>query len=175
MRTGIVLGVLVLLATQGHAASRDVRLAPPLGAGGATAFQPGDTADHVRIKTVNRDSKDENRVIVTVEIDPGFHINANPASLDYLIPTTLNITNQAPRRVIYPPPILFKPKFADEALEVYEGTVQIAAEFPQGLLRQVSSLFGTVTAQACTEAICLPPAALSLAWHGSLPDRPSSK
>ncbi|MGH7032547.1 MAG: protein-disulfide reductase DsbD domain-containing protein [Stellaceae bacterium] len=162
-----------MLATQGYAASRDVGFAPSIGAGGATNYRAGDTADHMRIKTVNRDSKNENRVIVTVEIDRGFHINANPASLDYLIPTTLNITNQAPRRVVYPSPVLFKPKFADEALEVYEGTVQIAAEFPQGLLLRVSNLFGTVTAQACTETICLPPAALPLAWHGSMPDRPT--
>ena len=27
-----------------------------------------------------------------MEIDPGFNINANRASIDYLIPTTLNVT-----------------------------------------------------------------------------------
>src|SRR5206468_13045363 len=60
----------------------------------------------------------------------GFHINANPASFDYLIPTTLNVTDQTPLRVIYPQPVSFRPKFDDQVLDVYEGTVRITAEFP---------------------------------------------
>ncbi|HUZ73801.1 MAG TPA: protein-disulfide reductase DsbD domain-containing protein [Stellaceae bacterium] len=122
----------------------------------------GNTADHVRIKAVDRTGGGANRVIVVVVIDPGYHINANPASLDYLIPTKLKVTNLTPLRVIYPAPILFKPKFADETLKVYEGTIRIIAEFPVGMLTRQSPLFGTLTAQACTEDICLPPADLPL-------------
>ena len=62
---------------------------------GAGSYRPGDTADHVRVKTVNRDSRNEDRVVGTLEIDAGFHINAHPASLDYLIPTTLNVTKRS--------------------------------------------------------------------------------
>lgn len=129
---------------------------------GTGNYRPGDTADHVRVKTVNRDSGDEDRIVVTVEIDPGFHINANPASLNYLIPTTLNVTNQTPLRIVYPQVVRFKPKFADDVLDVYEGTVRITAEFPPGSFTDIPYLFGTVTAQACTDEICLPPADLSL-------------
>lgn len=97
------------------------------------------------------------KAIVVIVIDPGYHINANPASLDYLIPT-----NQTSLRVLYPDPVHFKPKFANDALDVYERTIRIIAEFPGGALTRNSHLFHAVTAQACTEEICLPPADLVL-------------
>ena len=99
---------------------------------------------------------------MTVTIDPGFHINANPASFDYLIPTTLNVSNQAPLRVTYPAPVSFKSKFSNEPLNVYEGTVRIVAAFQHGSLKRTPYIFGTLTVQACTAALCLPPADLPL-------------
>jgi uncharacterized protein len=126
--------------------------------------RPGDSADHVRIASLQRDG-DKDQVTVTVTIDPGFHINANPASFDYLISTKLDITNQPPLRVAYPPPVSFKPKFSDEPLAVYEGTARIVAAFPQGVLNRTPYLFGTLTVQACTIDICLPPADLPLPRH----------
>lgn len=126
------------------------------------AFGTGDTGDHVRIVAVDRDSGGADQAIVVVIVDPGYHINANPPSPDYLIPTTLNVTSQTPLRVIYPKPIRFKPKFTEDTLNVYDGTIRIIAEFPQGSLAREDRLFGTLTAQACTEEICLPPADLEL-------------
>src|SRR6266481_676708 len=78
------------------------------------AYNIGDTAAHVRIAAVDRASGGDDKAIVLVVIDPGYHINANPASLDYLIPTTLDVTNQTPLRVIYPESARFRPKFADD-------------------------------------------------------------
>ncbi|HVA13937.1 MAG TPA: protein-disulfide reductase DsbD domain-containing protein [Stellaceae bacterium] len=148
MRVAIVLfGTVLLGATHSDAATID-------------NDRPGGTADYVRVKTVARDQDD--KIVVTLEIDAGYHINANPATFDYLIPTTLNVTNLPPLRVSYPAPVRFKPKFVDEALNVYEGTVRITAEFAHGALSRNPYLFGTVTAQACTDVICLPPADLPL-------------
>jgi hypothetical protein len=121
----------------------------------------GDTASHVRITTVDR-SDGTDRVDVMIAIDRGFHINANPASSEYLIPTMLKITNLTPLRVVYPKGVPFKPKFADEALSVYEGTIEITAEFSPGALSHEHRLFGELTAQACTDQLCLPPADLPL-------------
>lgn len=120
------------------------------------------SADHVRITTIKRASGGDDSAVVVVVIDPGYHINANPASQDYLIATVLNITNRAPLRVIYPEPVRFRPKFAGDVLNVYEGTIRIIAEFPRGSLTPEDSLFGTLTVQACTEEMCLPPADLAL-------------
>ncbi len=163
MRKAMLLGAILLKATYADAASPEGSAAASITAAlGQGSYHLGGTADHVRIATVDRAEVDENKIVVTLEIDPGFHINANPASSDYLIPTTLNMTGQTPLRVIYPKPVRFKPKFADEALDVYEGTIRITAEFPQGALARTRYLFGTVTAQACTDVICLPPADLAL-------------
>jgi len=89
--------------------------------------------------------------------DPGYHINANPASDDYLIPTSVAFAGPIPERIVYPPGIPFKPAFADDPINVYEGTVVVAATFTTGVLDRAHGLGFTVTAQACTKEICLPP------------------
>lgn len=82
--------------------------------------------------------------------------------MDNLIPTKLNITNLTPLHVLYPAPVRFRPKFSNDVLDVYEGTIRIIAEFPPGDLAREAHLAGSLTAQACTEEICLPPADLEL-------------
>lgn len=162
MRRPIILGAMLLTITGAHAAAPDADMQnSTAGMVAHRSYHFASSADHVRIADVDAVSGDDDEAIVTVVIDPGYHINANPASLDYLIPTTLSVTNRTPLRVVYPRPVRFKPKFTDQVLNVYEGTVRIIAEFSQGSLGD-HRLFGTVTAQACTEEICLPPADLPL-------------
>lgn len=120
-----------------------------------------DSSDYVHIVGLVRITK-EDKVVVTLRVDHGFHVNANPASQPYLIPTTLSFIDAAPLKITYPPSNPFKPAFSDEPLDVYEGTVVIAAFFPRGALEKASSLHATVTVQACTDRICLPPADLSI-------------
>jgi hypothetical protein len=118
------------------------------------------SADHVHVVAAARDSADTDELMVTLRIDPGFHVNANPASYENLIPTSLMFTGIKPLRVHYPQATRFKPKFLNEVLDVYQGTVAIAAYFPKGTFRGLAPLGATVTAQACTDVICLPPADL---------------
>ncbi len=120
------------------------------------------SADHVRIDGVVRVAGDENQVVVTLTVDPGYHINANPASYENLIPTTLTFSGPKVERVIYPKPVRFKAKFVDEAIDVYQGTEQIIAVFPKGALAAGTRLRGTLLVQACTDQICLPPAEIAL-------------
>ncbi len=135
--------------------------AGPAAAGPSQSDVEG-TADHVHVTAVSPIDADERKFAITVTVDAGFHINANPASQDYLIPTTVHVTNHTPLRVIYPPPIRFKAKFFDQAIDVYEGAARIVAEFSPDADPRPVTLTGTVTAQACTEVICLPPADLPL-------------
>ncbi len=128
--------------------------------GGVYRFE--DTATHVRVTGAAPLSGEEDQLAVTLKIDAGFHINANPASLEYLIPTTLNVTELKPILVTYPEPVRFKPKFAEQPIDVYEGIILITAAFPKGALATVAALHGSVTAQACTDLICLPPSELPL-------------
>ena len=111
------------------------------------------TEDHVHA-TARRAG---DALLITLRIDPGYHINANPASDDYLIPTTVVFAGSVPERIVYPPATPFKPAFADAPINVYEGTVVVAATFTTGVLERAHDLGFTVTAQACTKEICLPP------------------
>jgi hypothetical protein len=95
-------------------------------------------------------------------IDVGYHINANPASLDYLIPTTVRVPGAAQAKTSYPQGTVFQPKFLSEGLSVYEGTVVINVELPKGALVSRENLPIEIEVQACTDEICLPPATISV-------------
>jgi uncharacterized protein len=138
--------------------------ASPLDATSATPHF-ADSADHVHVVAAARDTTDTDKLVVTLRIDPGFHINANPASFENLIPTSLMFAGVKPLRVVYPKATRFKPKFLSEALDVYQGTVAIAAYLPKGTFSRSVPLGITVTAQACTDVICLPPATLPVPYN----------
>jgi hypothetical protein len=111
------------------------------------------TQDHIHV-TARRAG---DALLITLRIDPGYHINANPASDDYLIATSVAFAGPVPERTVYPPGVPFKPAFADDPINVYEGTIVVAATFTTGVLDRAHGLGFTVTAQACTKEICLPP------------------
>jgi hypothetical protein len=120
----------------------------------------GRTEDHVHV-AIQRVARSDT-ILITLRIDPGYHVNANPASEEYLIPTSVAFAGATPERIGYPPSIRLKPAFSDEPIAVYEGSVVIAATFPPGTLDRTPGLTVTVTAQACTDRICLPPADITL-------------
>ena len=158
-----IIGGALLLATSGNSAVFAGAVAQPAASKPESPIRHfEDTADHVRIVAVDRENGSGDRAVVVVMIDPGYHINANPASMPYLIPTTLNVTMPTPLRVVYPEAVRFKPKFLDDMLDVYDGTIRVVAEFPSGLLPHEGRVLGTLTAQACNDVICLPPADLKL-------------
>jgi hypothetical protein len=101
----------------------------------------------------------QEEIVVTLNIASGYHVNANPASFDYLIPTALSLEDLVPSRIRYPEAKLFKPAFAREGLMVYDGRVELVAEVPAGT--SARSVRGKVRAQACDDQVCLPPADLS--------------
>jgi DsbC/DsbD-like thiol-disulfide interchange protein len=105
---------------------------------------------------------DADEVLVTIKVDDKFHINANPASFDFLIPTSVEFEGIKPKNVKYPKPTRFTAEFAREGLDVYEGSVAVVAKFPKGSLSGSSSIQGAVTTQACTNQICLPPSTLPI-------------
>ncbi len=102
----------------------------------------------------------EDRVVVTVSVEKGYHINANPASFDYLIPTTVRFENLKPIQVSYPEALRFKTAFASDGLDVYEGAMRLVVSFSKGALPGRAIIRGSVMAQACDEHICLPPSEL---------------
>ncbi len=125
----------------------------------AASFE--NSAAHVRIVGIDYLRDGGGKAIIRVAIDPGFHINANPASEKYLIPTSVNITSDTPSQIIYPPAVKFTPLFADSPIDVYEGNIEIVVDRSQQP-GTTAHLSGTLTVQACTDKICLPPADMPL-------------
>ena len=95
------------------------------------------------------------RVVVRVALDPGWHVNANPASLPSLIPTSVAVESGGTVGTIrYPEGVRFEPEFVPEALSVYEGAVEIPVELAS---RDEGPLELAVRYQACDLKICLAP------------------
>ena len=110
---------------------------------------------------------EHDEITVTLQVDAGYHISANPASLDYLIPTSVDFDRLTPARINYPKAVPFKPAFAAEGLSVYEGSAAVVAIFRKGALERGQAVCGRVPAQAYNAEICLSPADLFFVIDGA--------
>ena len=138
-------------------------IATPSESAAAGMDQPaGETARHVRASATTRSFGSYREIVITLDIEQGYHINANPASFDFLIPTSVTFADVRPTEVRYPAPTSFKPSFAPDTLNVYEGTVQLVAKLEDSALDGLHALSAAVNAQACTESVCLPPSRIAL-------------
>ncbi len=96
---------------------------------------------------------------IQLEIEEGMHLQANPASAEYLVPTRVVATGLELRQLEYPPGEAFAAEFSDEQILVYSGTVSIRAQaHGHGTLE--------VTYQVCGPRGCLPPARTNLRTGG---------
>lgn len=101
-------------------------------------------------------------IAIVAEIMPGFHVNSNKPSEDYLIPTQLLPDLPAGYKVlatIYPPGKLTKFEFSEKKLSVYEGkfTLRLKLQAPAGAPLGATKLPLTLRYQACNDFACLPP------------------
>ena len=101
--------------------------------------------------------------MIMLNIEPGYHVNANPATYPYLIATEVTpakVEGLDVGKAIYPPAKKQKFDFAEEALAVYEGQVEI--RLPIKVASKGSrSLPLNVRVQACDHEKCFPPATLN--------------
>jgi hypothetical protein len=111
------------------------------------------SGDHVQVRLV-RKGGERGELAVILTIDEGWHVNANPASLAYLVATAVEGPALGGRSVRYPEGRSYQPEFAPTAIQVYAGTVEIVvspgetAVSPEGLALRF---------QACSDTQCLPP------------------
>jgi uncharacterized protein YyaL (SSP411 family) len=96
-------------------------------------------------------------LLVRVKITEAFHLNAHHAA-EGMIPTTLAVTlangTAVGTTVDYPPGEERRFAFAEEALRVYEGQVEIVARMDEAPAAG-SRVRVALTYQACTEDACL--------------------
>ncbi len=93
-------------------------------------------------------------LVVRLEIAAGWHVNANPASEEWLIPTA--VAGEV-RRLRYPPGEPLRFAFTDGEIAVYSGRTEIRGE------ASPSAAAVSVTYQACDDRRCLPPVTRELA------------
>lgn len=101
--------------------------------------------------------------LVMLNIEAGYHVNANPATYPYLIATEVTadkVEGLDVGKAIYPPAKKQKFQFAEEPLAVYEGQVEV--RLPLKIAGKGSrSLPLKVRIQACDHEKCFPPAILN--------------
>jgi len=93
---------------------------------------------------------------VTIDIEAGYHINANPASDPNLIPTQFLLAGYPELKIKYPAAQMFKAPFAPQGIAVYEGRITLHGQLPQMPRRQPSA--ASLRIQACNDKVCLAPA-----------------
>jgi len=120
--------------------------------------QPGQlprSEDHVRIGA--RRAADDGSLVISVTVAPGWHINANPASMPFLIATAVEVEGSDQALAIqYPEGEPFSPSFSPETSSTYQGVIEIPLKLDASSNDAATGI--AVRYQACDETRCLPPA-----------------
>jgi len=120
------------------------------------------------------------RIVVLLNVEKGWHINANPPKPKTAIATALSLTSKAGVKladVKYPRGHELKFDGADEPLSVYDGSVRIygTLEIPKQVAAGVKAdeIELRIRYQACNDVKCLAPKTLKL--KGKLPLAPAGE
>ena len=115
---------------------------------------------------VNAQNRGIYDVVLQLNIAEGWHMNANPASQDNLIPTTVTVDTDTSVEIVdvaYPKGRTAHFEFSDESLNVYEGNLMIPLKLRLKSNPQKStSVTLKLTYQPCNETECLLPQTLDI-------------
>lgn len=105
---------------------------------------------------------------IPISIQAGYHVNANPATFDYLIATEVTVDKSDGLtfgKPVYPASEKRKFQFAEQPLAVYEGNLQIKLPIQAAptAAKGKRSLAVHLRVQACDEEKCFPPDTLQAA------------
>jgi len=131
---------------------------------GVTASRGGTFALELAVPDEPVQPGDTFRITARLSLPEGWHVNANPPSEDYLIPTRLEVEPPAGFELLgirYPRPTDVEVGFAARPLSVYAGTVAVEAELrsPAAAAPGEYPLEARLYYQACTETECQAPSA----------------
>lgn len=106
-------------------------------------------------------------LIVRLTIDNGYHVNANPPTFSYLIPTQLDLVPAGGISVdfiTYPNAITRKFSFDEKPLAVYEGETDLKVRLntAKSSTAGVHNLSGKLRVQACDDQVCYAPGSIDL-------------
>ena len=99
---------------------------------------------------------------IPVSVQPGFHVNSNTPTDEYLIPLRLTWTSTGALEggsVTYPKPSMEKYEFAEKPLSVFTGNFELVANFKvaAGAPAGPGAAVGKLRYQACNDRACFPP------------------
>ena len=105
--------------------------------------------------------------VVRLQIANGYHVNANPPTFPYLIPTALELTpaaGVAVEFITYPDPLTKKFPFAEKPLAVYEGETNLKARLKADKTSKpgTHNLSAKLRVQACDDKVCYAPGSIDL-------------
>jgi len=100
--------------------------------------------------------------VVRLDIAEGFHVNANPASDKFYIPTELRAEAQegiTPGKPVYPSSVSRKLSFSEKPLAVYEGqaVIKLPLRADKSATQGRHTFRAKVHVQPCNDQGCLPP------------------
>jgi DsbC/DsbD-like thiol-disulfide interchange protein len=115
----------------------------------------------------NITSGESAEAVVRLKIDHGYHINANPPSFSYLIPTQLELTPAAGisvESITYPNALTRKFSFSEQPLAVYEGEAEVKVRLnaEKSAAAGVHNLSAKLRVQACDDQVCYAPGSIDL-------------
>ncbi len=137
----------------------------------ALIAQPTSAAQQVNARAILSTDKIQAgstiQIALQLKISDDWHINSHTPTFDYLIGTTFEL--QSKEEIIladiqYPKGNPVSLSFADQPIDVYEGTTTIFASLriSDKLNPGIDTIKGKITFQACNNQICLPPSAIDV-------------
>ena len=149
-----------------------------VGCGGNKSQPPSNTNQRPEVTSVgvikgmtiapNLAKGESGEAIVRLRILDGYHINANPASFPYLIPTQLDLTPASGIEVgsiTYPTGLTKKFSFSpDQPIAVYEGETDLRVRLTAAKTAQSGqhNLSAKLRVQACDDQVCYAPGTMDL-------------
>ncbi|MEP6919883.1 MAG: protein-disulfide reductase DsbD domain-containing protein [bacterium] len=126
-----------------------------------------ETVVKVAVQPVEIPAGGSNEATVRLTIQPGYHINANPATYPYLKATELDVTDTdeiSMDYTYYPNPQVKKFAFADQPLRVYEGEIQLKVllNADKKAAKGNRPVNCKLSVQACDDKLCYPPATIDV-------------
>ncbi len=93
---------------------------------------------------------------IRIKLAPDWHINSISPNQDFLLPTKIKVAGVDRDAISFPVAVERKLGFHDEPLSLYEGTVDIRVNLPDGDAALAARRM-TLDLQACSDRVCLDP------------------
>jgi len=103
---------------------------------------------------------------VRLAIKNNYHVNANPATEKFLIPTVLSVAPEAGitvDKIAYPKPVKRKFTYSKVPLDIYEGdaVIKLTLSAPRDLKPGRHTLPAELRVQPCDDTTCYPPSKIA--------------